>query len=133
MTMPTLTDPIDMLSGAPVATIRPHATLRQAIESLAAENIRMLVVVDTSSVRGVLSERDIVVAIAEDTDLFEARVREHMSAELIQVSEDASIANAAKTMAAFQIRHLLVTRNDTVIGVVSVRERLQVLIASGQK
>lgn len=132
MAIPTLTDPIGMLSGAPVATIRPTATLRKAVESLAADGIGMLVVVDASGVRGVISERDVVVAIAEGTDLTEAHVLDYMTAELIQVTEDASVAEAAATMAASQIRHLAVTRNDTVTGVVSVREILKVLVAESQ-
>lgn len=129
MTALTLTDPIGRLSGAPVATIRPAQTLREAVESLAAEGIGILVVVDASGVRGVISERDIVMAIAEDTDLTDARVIDWMTADLIQVSEDASIADAAAIMAASQIRHLAVTRNDTVTGVISVRDILQALVA----
>lgn len=128
--MTSLTDPIGTFCGAPVATIRPTQTLREAVEALAADVIGLLVVVDPSGVRGVISERDIVVAIAEDTDLTLARVLEYMSTELIQVSEDASVASAAATMAASQIRHLVVTRNDAVTGVVSVREILKVLVES---
>lgn len=129
MTTPKLTDPIGMLSGAPVATIRPTQTLREAVEALAADAIGILVVADSSGVRGVISERDIVMAIAEDTDLADARVLDWMTADLIQVAEDASVADAAATMAASQIRHVAVTRNDTVTGVVSVREILKVLVA----
>lgn len=129
MTAPKLTDPIGMLSGAPVATIRPTQTLRDAVEALATDAIGILVVVDSSGVRGVISERDIVMAIAEDTELTEARVLDWMTADLIQVAEDASVADAAATMAASQIRHVAVTRNDTVTGVVSVREILKVLVA----
>jgi CBS domain-containing protein len=130
MPIPSLSDPIGLLSGAPVATIRPTQTLRDAVESLAAENIGILVVADASGVRGVISERDIVMAIAEDTDLSLARVVDYMTADLVQVSEDVTVAGAAQTMAASQIRHLAVTRNDTVTGVVSVREILKVLVAS---
>jgi CBS domain-containing protein len=130
MPIPSLSDPIGLLSGAPVATIRPTQTLRDAVESLAAENIGILVVADASGVRGVISERDIVMAIAEDTDLSLARVVDYMTADLVQVSEDVTVADAAQTMAASQIRHLAVTRNDTVTGVVSVREILKVLVAS---
>lgn len=129
MATPKLTDPIGMLSGAPVATIRPTQTLRDAVEALATDAIGILVVADSSGVRGVISERDIVMAIADDTELAEARVLDWMTADLIQVAEDASVADAAATMAASQIRHVAVTRNDTVTGVVSVREILKVLVA----
>lgn len=129
MTTPKLTDPIGMLSGAPIATIRPTQTLRDAVEALATEAIGILVVADSSGVRGVISERDIVMAIADDTELADARVLDWMTADLIQVPEDASVADAAATMAASQIRHVAVTRNDTVTGVVSVREILKVLVA----
>lgn len=129
MATPQLNDPIGMLSGAPVATIRPTQTLRDAVEALTAEGIGILVVVDASGVRGVISERDIVVAIADDTDLTEARVLDWMTTDLVQVSEDQTVKDAAATMAESHIRHLAVTRNDTVTGVVSVREILKVLVA----
>jgi CBS domain-containing protein len=123
-----LTDPVGRLVGAPVATIRPTDTLRVASVALVADQVGLLVVVDARGVRGVLSERDVVAAVAEDLDLDDARVRDHASAELVSVGEEATIVDAATAMAAAEVRHLAVTRGGEVVGVVSVRDIVHVLL-----
>lgn len=123
-----LKDPIGDLVGAAVATVRPTATLLDAADALASEGLGLLVVVDGGGVRGVLSERDIVAAIAERTDLSVGRVRDHASTDLVQLEEDATVLRAAAQMAIAEVRHVVVTRRDEVIGVVSVRGVLQALL-----
>lgn len=124
-----LDDPIGGLVGDPVATIRPTATLLDAADALAAEGVGLLVVVDGGGVRGVLSERDVITAISERTDLDEARVRDHASTELVQVEEDVTVLDTAAAMADAEVRHLAVARRGVVTGVVSVRDIIRVLLA----
>jgi CBS domain-containing protein len=118
----------DLLSPA-VATILPTATLREAVETMAADGLGLLVVVEAAGPVGVLSERDIVTALAEDLDLTEERVRNHCSDEIVAVDAGASIDDAARAMADAQIRHLAVTRDGQVVGVVSVRDVLRILVS----
>jgi CBS domain-containing protein len=124
----TPTDPVESLVGGPVATIRPTATLREAAESLAADGVGLLVVVDASGVRGVLSERDIVHAIAEDLDLTIERVLDSATTDLLTIDETASITAAAQAMSKAEIRHLAITRKGVVTGVVSIRDVVNVLL-----
>ena len=124
-------DPVRTLMAPAVATIAPTATLRAAATALAADRVGLLVVVDARGVRGVLSERDIVLAIADDHDLDEARVRDHASTELVGIDEAESIIEAAGTMAAAELRHLAVMRGEEVVGVISVRDIVDVLVAQG--
>ena len=124
-----LLDPIGGLVSDPVAAIKPTATLLDAADALASEGLGLLVVVDGGGVRGVLSERDIITAIAERVDLDTARVRDHASTELVHVEEDATVLEAAAEMASAEVRHLAVARRGVVVGVVSVREVIQALLA----
>jgi CBS domain-containing protein len=124
-------DPVGSVTAPAVATIPPTATLRDAADTLAADGVGLLVVVDARGVRGVLSERDIVLAIADNHDLTEARVRDHASTDLVGIDEAASILDAATAMAAAELRHLAVTRNDEVVGIISVRDIVDVLVAQG--
>lgn len=128
------TDPVTSIVATPVATIRPTATLRDAASALAADGVGLLVVVDARGVFGVLSERDIVTAIADLADLDLERVRDRASLELVQVGEDEPILRAAEVMADAQVRHLAVTRagGDDVVGVVSMRDVLGVLAQAGR-
>jgi CBS domain-containing protein len=121
--------PIGELVSPAVATILPTATLRDAVEAMAADGLGLLVVVDVNGPIGVLSERDIVMAIGDDLALDEERVRDHCSDEIVAVDVDATVDDAARAMADAQIRHLAVTRGGQVIGVVSVRDVLRVLVA----
>ncbi|MEX2486468.1 MAG: CBS domain-containing protein [Nitriliruptoraceae bacterium] len=122
------TDPIRHLTGDPVATILPSSTLRDAATELAADGIGLLVVVDPSGVRGVLSERDIVRAIAEGIDLDVERVRDVASLDVQSVDENTSILDTARRMIDAEIRHIAVSRRDVVYDVVSIRDVLNVLV-----
>lgn len=121
-------DPIGALMSPAVATILPTATLREAAESMMADGLGLLVVLDANGPQGVLSERDIVAAIVEDLDLGVERVRDHGTDEIVSVAHDATVADAARAMADAQIRHLAVTRDGAVVGVVSVRDVLRSLV-----
>jgi signal-transduction protein with cAMP-binding, CBS, and nucleotidyltransferase domain len=123
-----LTDPVGRLIGSPVATISPTATLREAANALAADEVGLLVVVSPRGVHGVLSERDVITAIVDETDLELARVRDHASAEIIGVEETATIVEAASAMAAGEVRHLAITRDGAVTGVISIRDVVNVLL-----
>ncbi len=122
------TDPVGGLIGAPVATIRPTATLQEAAEQLAADDVGLLVVVDPADVRGVISERDIVLAIADHLDLNDERVRDSASTDVLKVEESVSVREAAQAMTDAGIRHLAVSRNDVVTGVVSIRDVLAIML-----
>jgi len=121
-------DPIGGLVSPAVATVLPTATLRQAAEAMIADGLGLLVLADASGPVGVLSERDIVNAISEVLDVDEERVRDHSSGDIVSVDEGASVEDAARTMADAQIRHLAVTRDGAVVGVVSVRDVLRALV-----
>jgi CBS domain-containing protein len=121
-------DPIGGLVSPAVATVLPTATLRQAAEAMIADGLGLLVLADASGPVGVLSERDIVNAISEVLDVDEERVRDHSSGDIVSVDEGASVEDAARAMADAQIRHLAVTRDGAVVGVVSVRDVLRALV-----
>lgn len=127
-----LTDEVGSLVDGPVATTQPSATLREAARSLAADRVGLLVVVDHRGVLGVISERDIVAAAADDHDLDEERVHDHASEDLLMVEETATVLDAAETMAQAEIRHLAIARHGEVTGVVSVRDLMAVLLEASR-
>jgi CBS domain-containing protein len=123
------TDPISTLTSMAVASIAPSGTLQAAAEAMTSEELGLLVVTtgkDDGSV-SVLSERDIVAAVAEGLDLSTERVVDHCRSEVVAVEETVSINDAARTMAEAQIRHLAVSRGGYVVGIVSIRDIIVVL------
>ncbi len=105
--------------------VHSAATLRDAAAILAGNAIGILVVRRGALVVGVLSERDIVRALAEGADADDMRVSEVMTEDLAGLDLTASLRDAVTVMASNGVRHLLVRREGRVIGVLSSRDLLR--------
>ena len=73
---------------------------------------------------GVLSERDIVRAVANGEDVDDVRAEDVMAVDVVTIGLDATVTEAADVMEAGNIRHLPVTDDDKVVGMVSIRDIL---------
>ena len=102
-----------------VVAVSPDATLRRAADVLTVEEVGVALVQGREGFVGVVSERDIVRAIAEGEDPDDARVSDVMTFEVASVEETASWTEAATAMANGNIRHLVVRRCGAVVGVLS--------------
>ena len=122
--------PVSTVMSWPVATIDHEATLAEAAEFLAADNIGVLLVLRDGALAGLISERDVVAHVAMGTDLSHLLVGEAMAGELVTVAPEATIASAARTMDECDVRHLPVLQGELMAGMVSVRDLLPILAAS---
>jgi CBS domain-containing protein len=111
----------EVMSGAVVA-VAPEDTLGEAAERMAEEGVGSAVVLDAGRLIGILTERDLLGAVAGRVHTSEARVREWMTADPITASESTSINEAMRTMLEQGFRHLPVVDGGRTIGVVSLRE-----------
>ncbi len=125
---PPPTATVGALVAGPIATVRPTATLREAAEALSADEVGLLVVADAGGMRGVLSERDLVRAIANAVEVDLERVRDHAATDVVTVDESALVAEAAREMVEADVRHLVVVRDLHPVGVLSVRDVLPALL-----
>lgn len=107
---------------AVAVTAPPTATLRDAAEQMAANDVGLVIVTRAGAIAGVLSERDIVRAVADGHDVDEERVEDNMAVEIVSVGVDTSIGDAARMMVDGGIRHLPVTSDHRVVGVISMRD-----------
>jgi CBS domain-containing protein len=108
--------------GRAVAMIHSAATIERAVALLRARGIGALVVSnDGESVDGIISERDIVAALAQHGgDLLGLRVEEVMTRPVITCSPDDSVADLMAEMTNRRIRHFPVVRNGRLCGIVSI-------------
>jgi CBS domain-containing protein len=90
------------------------------------DSIGLVVVRGEEPLVGVVSERDIVRAVAEGADLESDRAGDVMALETVSVGADASVAEASRLMVEGGMRHLPVMKGDKVVGVVSMRDVLAV-------
>jgi len=108
--------------GSSVATIAPDATVADAISELRGHGIGALVVSsDTHHIEGIVSERDIVRALAERAQtLLEEPVSSIMSANVTTCSPDAHVESLMSVMTERRIRHVPVVRDGQLCGIVSI-------------
>ena len=99
--------------GSGVVTIAPDASIAEAARSLAEHRIGALVVVDGGKVAGILSERDIVLGVAQAGEsCLRGTVRELMTTDVVTCHEDDSLDRLSQVMTAERIRHLPVVGTD---------------------
>lgn len=110
--------------GARVVTIRADATLATAVHRLAVERIGALVVSeDGQRIGGILSERDIVRALAADgADLLgsDRRVTSVMTKGVVTCGPDDSIRSVMAEMTRRRFRHCPVVEEARLSGLVSI-------------
>ncbi len=111
----------DVMTPA-VVSDRSDDTLAQAARRMWEQQTGSLLVVDGDDLRGIITERDILRAVAEGADLQATRVSERMTRDLITVDPNTSLRDAARLMADRWIRHLPVLEQGKVVGVVSQRD-----------
>jgi CBS domain-containing protein len=121
------TDPVRKVMMWPVAVIDGTASMRQAAEALAADEIGVLLVIEHRALVGVVSERDLVRHLAEDANPDHLDVRDIMSVDVGAIAPEDTVLDAAQQMLTAGVRHLPVLDDDLVAGVVSVRDVLAVL------
>lgn len=117
----------DLMAGRP-ATIPPSATLRDAAQMLATNWFGALIVLGRE-VEGILTERDLVQALAAGADIDDERVRDHLTADLETVEVDTGVRAAGEVMLRNEIRHLVVVDRGRPVGIVSIRDVLEAALA----
>jgi len=108
--------------GSEVATTKPDATLAAVAGDLVARKIGALVVsTDGDSVDGIISERDIVRAIAEaGAAALDKPVSSAMTRDVFTCSRNDSVQELMSTMSQKRIRHLPVTEDGKLCGMISI-------------
>lgn len=100
-------------------------TLREVAVALAAARTG-LAVVDVPG-GGVITERDVLRAIAAETDLDAATAGDHMTADPVSVARTLPLEEACDLMISRNVRHLLVSEDDALVGVLNMRDVVGVL------
>jgi CBS domain-containing protein len=104
-------------------------TLRAAAALMWREQTGSVVVLDGDALVGIITERDILKAVAQDVDLDALTVGEAMTAEVVTTTADVALHDAARVMAQHWIRHLPVVDGDLVVGMLSQRDIMGVFAA----
>jgi CBS domain-containing protein len=107
-------------------TDRPDDDLAAAARKMWDQQTGSLLVLDGQDLVGIITERDVLRAVATGTPL-DTPVSEVMSKDLITVEPGTSLREAARIMTEKWIRHLPVVEAGRLVGVVSQRDLAGVL------
>ena len=102
-------------------TVAPEDTLGEVAEKMTALNVGSVVVKDFGTLIGILTERDLLKAMAARVHSSEARVRQFMTVDPITATPEMDCEEAERLMLDKGFRHLPVVEGVDVLGVVSLR------------
>jgi len=116
--------------GYGYTAIDPEATVYEAIALMAKKNVGALPVLEDGVVIGMFSERDyarrvILYGRASKNTI----VRDLMKSPPITVNPMTSVQECMKLMDAHHVRHLPVLKENTIIGVMSMRDLVNAIIS----
>ena len=107
-----------------VVWVAPDATLRQAALLMMSTEVGSVAIEVDGALEGILTERDILRAVAEDADLDQDRVSTWMTEYPDSFTPDMNVEEAAEWMLATGFRHLPVVDGNEVMGVISIKDVL---------
>ena len=116
----------DVMTGASI-TESPAESLRNAAAVMWKRQTGSLLIMDGEAVAGIVTERDLMKAVARGDDLDSTPVSAVMTRQVLTVEPDTSVADAARHMADRWIRHLPVVSEGRLVGMVSQRDLCKVL------
>ena len=108
-----------------VATTPPASSIREAAAALSAGDTSLIVIGELDQIEGVVSERDIVRAVADGLDLDNTPISALESRDLLWASPDSTVDHVAVEMMENYVRHILIRDDEgQPVGVVSIRDVL---------
>jgi CBS domain-containing protein len=118
-----------LLGNRPLFAIQGDATVQAAAEFMAENNIGAVPVMDGSRLVGIFSERDVINrVIAKKLAPAAVRVRDVMTKTIVVAESDETHEDCLRKMKQANCRHLPVVEGENLLGVISLRDLLQVEI-----
>lgn len=118
---------LEALVGGTTEIIGPEGTLLDAAQSMADQEVDYVIVIDNRELVGILTERDLVLAVADGIDLGAALVEERMSEAPDTFTPDVTVREAVSWLLETGYRHLPVVADDELLGVVTIRDLMWAL------
>jgi CBS domain-containing protein len=118
--------PLAVMMTRDIRSIGPDSTLAETAQLMRTAKVGALLVQSQGAYIGVVTETDLVrKAMAERLDPEREPVRRVMSSPLITIEIDRSAHEASDLMSERGIRHLAITQDGQIVGIISVRDLLR--------
>ncbi|MFI1353052.1 CBS domain-containing protein [Streptomyces sp. NPDC020898] len=110
----------DIMTSAPLS-VEPQASVRAVAQLMRDQDLGAVLVTDGDRLRGLVSDRDLVVrAIAEGVDPEQTTVVQACSEDLVTVGPDEDLTHAVQLMREHSVRRIPVVDGDRPVGIVSL-------------
>ena len=109
----------------PLVWTSAEESVRHAARQLGTHQIGALIVGVGGRPVGILTDWDIVQAVADEVDLDKSSVGDYMTPVVVAIEEDAAVPDAMRQMQEYRVRHLLVLRRGKPDAMLSARDLLE--------
>lgn len=110
-----------------VVTLNPDATVRDAAKKMKDYRVGYLLLTNGESIKGCVTDRDLVIWLAGGKDPDNTRVNSIMQTNVVTAAPDLDVFDASKLMAKKKIRRLPIVEGQKLIGIVSVSDLASVI------
>ncbi len=119
--------PVRLIMDRELVTVDDHITLRDLAKVLDAEVVGAALIPRDDGHFGIVSERDVVRALAEGADPDQVWVADVMTDDLVTAGPEEHIVAVAMRLVGANIRHVVVVEDQHPVGVVSGRDLLPIV------
>jgi CBS domain-containing protein len=111
-----------------VVTVRPDESVQVAIARMLEENVGAVAVCEGSRIVGIFTERDVLRLAGDGAQYGELKVGDVMTRQVLTLTPDVDIIDAARLMREKKIRHVPVVEDGNVLGMVGIRDVMGALV-----
>ena len=120
--------PLSVLMQTSIETINSDVSVQHAAQQMATKKVGALLVQQDGELKGIVTERDLVQKVlSQEKDANRLTVKTVMNHPLIDIDINRTIHDASDLMAEKWIRHLPVTENHKIVGILSVRDLIRMI------
>ena len=113
-----------------IYSIRPDASVLEALELMAREDISSVLVTEGEALKGIFTERDYArKVILRGRNSRDTVIRELMTSNLITITPEQTIADCMNIMTDRHIRHLPVLESGKIVGLISIGDVVKSIIS----
>jgi signal-transduction protein with cAMP-binding, CBS, and nucleotidyltransferase domain len=117
---------IESQMTTPIISIYSEATAREAAQLMKEKKIGSLLIKGYEGYVGIVSERDLVYKVVGDgLDPNTTPLSSIMTESILSIEKSASSSEASILMLEYKINHLVITENEDIVGILSIKDLVQ--------